>query len=96
MMSSWTRSHITEESQPLIEQRTWEIWELVRDNKDSLDSERICKLIADKIRESMSNYESVLERIISEGDYVRRTNKELRRKLNSVRKEMAGALKGPK
>jgi hypothetical protein len=62
----------------ILERHGNQIWQYVRDNKDSLDSERVCKLIRDGLDAAIADVTATLDEIRGKYDRARAEVKELK------------------
>lgn len=77
------------EAAELMQQRSWVIWEYVRENKSSLNSEKCCQVITQQLNESRELYACLLKRLHAETLTLRNRNNKLRKQLTEERKKTA-------
>jgi septum formation inhibitor MinC len=77
------------EAAELMQQRAWVIWEYVRENKSSLNSEKCCEVITEQLNESRELYANLLRRLDEETKMLRRRNNKLRKQLTEARGKVA-------
>jgi len=58
-----------------LEMRIWDIWSYVRENQNSLDSERACKIVHEIITAAVSDVQRRLEETAAELDRERRSGR---------------------
>jgi len=73
----------------LMEQRSWVIWEYVREHKHSLNSEKCCEVITEQLNESRELYACLLKRLHAETLTLRKRNNKLRKQLTEERAKTA-------
>jgi len=72
-----------------IEQATWKIWGISRENKDSLNSEKFCNLIRDVIVGSITDVQKQLESRVKENEVDKGKLRDARKQITELKKEIS-------
>ena len=84
----WERERRAKIRSTVIQEKTFDIWAMVRENRNSLDADRICNMISALIEESAADIEAIITPIIREHE---RLKVKLAEKTQELRKSKESA-----
>lgn len=72
----------------MIDEQTWKIWAYVRENRNSLDSERGCKMIRDGFELAIQRLKNDVTNSFRSENRAKEKLTECRKELNQLKKEL--------
>lgn len=76
-----------------VESATWKIWGFIRENRDSLDSERCCRMIQDLVNVAVSAVNNRAAILAVELDAIREELRDSRKEVKRLTKELEESCK---
>lgn len=76
----------------IVEDKVWTLWAYVRENREKLDSTRICNFIRSAITLAVKDVEAELESMRSDNEKLDQQVKELKETIKEMRKEYREAV----
>lgn len=77
-----------EKTEYFIKHKTWNVWSYVRLNKDSLDSERACRMIQESLEAAVDNVQGRLDGVGKDLVQAMKDNRDLRKELRETREAL--------
>ena len=82
------RQRVSASVSALLAQKTWEVWGYVRENRNSLDSERGCKMIREGMDQAVAEMQTLLDQAVEVNEKIIEENRELRIAVSKTRCEL--------